>query len=82
MNDKIYNEIINCIKNVLSYSFDNIEITLDTTFSDIGIDDLDIIEIIIECENHFNKSIDDNEWDWDIFNGTIKNFADFLISKL
>ncbi len=37
------------------------EITLDTTFEDLQIDSLDMVEIVMDLEDEFDISIDSNE---------------------
>ena len=36
-------------------------ITMDTTFKDIDLDSLDVVEIALECENEFGITIDVEE---------------------
>lgn len=40
---------------------DSIEITMDTTFKDIDLDSLDVVEIALECETEFDITIDVEE---------------------
>lgn len=37
------------------------EITIDTSFEDLGVDSLDLFQIIIELEEEFNIQIEDAE---------------------
>lgn len=37
---------------------ESIEITMDTSFKDIDLDSLDVVEIALECENEFDITID------------------------
>ena len=36
----------------------SVTITMDTTFKDIDLDSLDVVEIALECENEFGITID------------------------
>lgn len=38
---------------------ESIELTMDTTFKDIDLDSLDVVEIALECENEFDITIDE-----------------------
>ena len=40
---------------------ESIEITMDTTFQDIDLDSLAVVEIALECEDEFGISIDVEE---------------------
>jgi len=40
---------------------ESIEITMDTSFKDIDLDSLDVVEIALECETEFDISIDVEE---------------------
>ena len=40
---------------------ESIEITMDTTFKDIDLDSLDVVEVALECETEFDISIDVEE---------------------
>lgn len=40
---------------------DSIEITMDTTFKDIDLDSLAVVEIALECEDEFGIQIDVEE---------------------
>lgn len=40
---------------------DSVEITMDTTFRDIDLDSLDVVEIALECESEFDITIDVEE---------------------
>lgn len=40
---------------------ESIEITMDTSFKDIDLDSLDVVEIALECETEFEISIDVEE---------------------
>lgn len=42
-------------------SIDEEEITLETSFEDLGVDSLDLFQIIIELEEKFNVQIEDAE---------------------
>lgn len=37
---------------------ESIEITMDTTFKDIDLDSLDVVEIALECESEFDIAIE------------------------
>lgn len=37
---------------------ESIEITMETTFKDIDLDSLDVVEIALECEDEFNIAIE------------------------
>ena len=32
---------------------DSVQVTMDTTFKDIDLDSLDVVEVALECENEF-----------------------------
>ena len=49
-------KIIEIIKN--NAQFDDIEITEETSFSDLGMDDLDIITTVMEIEDEFGIFIE------------------------
>ena len=38
---------------------ESVSITMDTTFKDIDLDSLDVVEIALECENEFGITIDE-----------------------
>lgn len=40
---------------------ESVEITMDTTFKDIDLDSLDVVEIALECESEFDVSIEVEE---------------------
>lgn len=40
---------------------ESIVITMDSTFSDVGLDSLDVVEIAMACEDEFGISIDVEE---------------------
>ena len=40
---------------------ESVSITMDTTFKDIDLDSLDVVEIALECENEFGITIDVEE---------------------
>ena len=40
---------------------ESVTITMDTTFKDIDLDSLDVVEIALECENEFGITIDVEE---------------------
>jgi len=40
---------------------ESVVITMDTTFKDIDLDSLDVVEIALECENEFDITIDVEE---------------------
>ena len=40
---------------------ESIEITMETSFKDIDLDSLDVVEIALECETEFDISIDVEE---------------------
>ena len=37
---------------------ESVSITMDTTFKDIDLDSLDVVEIALECENEFGITIE------------------------
>ena len=51
MTEKQKEQVIKTIKN--NAQFDDIEITEETSFSDLGMDDLDVITIVMEIEDEF-----------------------------
>ena len=77
--DKRINEVLNIVRNSLRYLDDYENIQLDESFYEINVDELDMIEIIMECERYFNKIIPDDKWSYDIFDGTIRVFAECII---
>ncbi len=40
---------------------ESVELTMDTTFRDIDLDSLDVVEIALECETEFDISIEVEE---------------------
>ena len=40
---------------------DSVQITMDTTFKDIDLDSLDVVEVAQECENEFGITIEVEE---------------------
>ena len=40
---------------------DSVQITMDTTFKDIDLDSLDVVEVALECENEFGITIEVEE---------------------
>lgn len=38
---------------------ESVELTMDTTFKDIDLDSLDVVEIALECETEFDITIDE-----------------------
>ena len=40
---------------------ESVNITMDTTFKDIDLDSLDVVEIALECENEFGITIEPHE---------------------
>lgn len=40
---------------------DSVQITMDTTFKDIDLDSLDVVEVALECENEFGITIEVDE---------------------
>ncbi len=39
----------------------SVQITMDTTFKDIDLDSLDVVEVALECENEFGITIEVEE---------------------
>ena len=37
---------------------DSVQVTMDTTFKDIDLDSLDVVEVALECENEFGITIE------------------------
>lgn len=52
------------------------EITMDTTFEELGVDSLDLFQIVIEIEEAFNIKIEDAE-----SIKSIKDAVDFIEAK-
>lgn len=40
----------------------SVELEVDKTFADMGLGELDSVELLLEIEKDLNISIDDNEW--------------------
>lgn len=40
---------------------ESVEITMDTTFKDIDLDSLDVVEVALECESEFGITIEVEE---------------------
>lgn len=40
---------------------DSVQVTMDTTFKDIDLDSLDVVEVALECENEFGITIEVDE---------------------
>ena len=40
---------------------DSVQVTMDTTFKDIDLDSLDVVEVALECENEFGITIEVEE---------------------
>ena len=40
---------------------DSVQVTMDTTFKDIDLDSLDMVEVALECENEFGITIEVEE---------------------
>ena len=40
---------------------DSVQVTMDTTFKDIDLDSLDVLEVALECENEFGITIEVEE---------------------
>ncbi len=55
----IEEEVIDIVKDVLGMEGE--KVTSEDTFEDLYIDSLDLVEIIIECENEFSYSITDDK---------------------
>jgi acyl carrier protein len=51
MTEKQKEQVIKTIKN--NARFDDVEITEETSFSDLGMDDLDVITVVMEIEDEF-----------------------------
>ena len=77
--DKRIDEVLNIVRNSLRYLDDYENIQLDESFYEINVDELDMIEIIMECERYVNKMIPDERWSYEIFDGTIREFAEYIL---
>lgn len=55
----IEEEVIDIVKDVLGMEGE--KVTSEDTFEDLYIDSLDLVEIIIECENEFSYPITDDK---------------------
>lgn len=55
----IEEEVIDIVKDVLGMEGE--KVTSEDTFEDLYIDNLDLVEIIIECENEFSYPITDDK---------------------
>lgn len=55
----IEEEVIDIVKDVLG--MEDEKVTSEDTFEDLYIDSLDLVEIIIECENEFSYPITDDK---------------------
>lgn len=53
------------------------ELTYDTSFEDLGVDSLDLFQIIIEIEEEFNVQIEDAEKI-----KTVRDAVDYVESKI
>ena len=56
----------------------NDSVTMETKIEDLGLDDLDKIEILMDIENKFNISIPDDDVDLMYDEATIKSLKTFL----
>lgn len=54
------------------------EITPDSTFDSLGIDSLDVVEMLMELENELNIELDIDDQNI----STFKDLADFIESKI
>ncbi len=70
----VFDRIKNIIMEQLELEQD--EITMDTSFEELGVDSLDLFQIIIEIEDAFNIQIEDAE---EI--KTIRDAVNFVESK-
>ena len=57
---------------------DEDEITLDTTFEDLGIDSLDTVELMMEVEDEFGVEISDDQQEK---LRTVQNAIDFIVAN-
>lgn len=58
----IQQRVIQVVTYVLSYDEDSIDLN-DCLIYDLGADNIDITEIVMDLEDVFNINIDDNEFD-------------------
>jgi len=56
------------------------EIKDDSTLNSLGIDSLDVVEIVMEIEEEFDIAVPDTEAE-KLANGTINEFATFVAGK-
>lgn len=76
-------EIVPTVKDLISdvsgYFSEDVHAN-DCLSTDLGMDPLDQICLIMECEKHFNIKINDEDPELDnIFqNGTVKDFSDYI----
>lgn len=55
--ENTFDKIVSILEDVCDLS-DTSSITMDTTFEDLGLDSLDVVEVALECENTFDISIE------------------------
>lgn len=67
------------IKSVEKIGFSGVN--LDSKFSDIGLDSLDLVEFIMNLESNFNIEISDFDADGFTRESTIKNVKEYLRKK-
>lgn len=45
------------------YNYWNVDVDVDTTFDELGLDSLDCIELLLDVESEFNMKIDDESFE-------------------
>lgn len=58
--ENIFERIVEIIREQCGFD-ESVTFTMDTTFKDIDLDSLDVVEIALECENEFDISIEVEE---------------------
>ena len=53
----IINQVIQIVKQVMEVNVDSIN--ADSNFEDIGVDELSLMEVVVECESQFGIAIPD-----------------------
>lgn len=75
MNNEIFIKVNDILVDQLMGTECKLEITPETTLDDLGVDSLDMVEIVMALEDEFDIAIDDS--DAEKFD-TVKDITDYL----